>query len=61
MPQPFIKTSDCETAKRLLDSGFVLISEVAGIYTFVNDASKSIDVKFANDLKKLSFSNKLEI
>ena len=58
--KPFIKTSDKQTADKLKQQGFQLISTSAGIYTFTNDPEKSVDVQFADDLKKFSFSNMLE-
>lgn len=58
--KPFIKTSDTQTAEKLKQEGFELLSCSAGIYTFANDTSKTMDIHFADDLKKVSFSNKLE-
>lgn len=36
----FIKTSDEETAQKLLSQGFQLISKDSGIWTFINNASE---------------------
>lgn len=58
--KPFIKTLDKQIADRLKKEGFQLLSCSAGIYTFANDPNNSVEIKFADDLKKLSFSNKLE-
>ena len=60
MAKPFIKTSDKGTAEKLLALGFELLSQSSGIYTLVNDPVKTIRIEFADDIKKLSYSDKLE-
>lgn len=52
----FIKTTDEETAKKLIACGYELLSVQGGVWTFANNQPKhEIDV----DGKKVVFTNKL--
>lgn len=55
MNKKFIKTNEPATKEFLLKKGFVLINEVGGIATFINDTSK----KVVFDNMKVVYSNKL--
>ena len=60
MKQNFIKTSDFETASKLLSLGFQKIDEQNGIYTFLN----TVKIQFSDndiDKKKIQYSNMLSI
>ena len=52
----FIKTSDKETKEKLIELGFVLLSENGGVATFLNNNKNTLD--FSNEM--LVFTNKLE-
>lgn len=60
MAKQFIRTSDPQTAIKLEKEGFQLVFCSAGIYTFANDPNKNIEINFANDLTKFTYTNKLE-
>lgn len=54
----FIKTSDKETADKLLMRGFQLVSSTYNMYTFLNQPLKNFN--FENiDVKKLVYANTL--
>ena len=56
----FIITQDKQTYKFLLVSGFKLVSEVGGTYTFLNQLPK--DFNFADfDKSKMTYSNMLSL
>ena len=60
MKQNFIKTSDSETASKMINLGFQKIDEQNGIYTFLNTGT----IRFSNDdidKKKIQYSNMLSI
>ena len=57
MMEKFIKTSDSETKKTLIELGYQLISDTNGVATFLNDAKIAFDKKE----NKVIYSNKLEI
>ena len=56
----FIVTKDEATANKMIAYKFKLVSAIAGVYTFVNEAPEkfSFDVF---DVKKLHFTNKLHL
>ena len=55
----FIKTTDSETADKLLSLNFKLVSHIGSVYTFLNDVSK---LNFDSiDKKKIVYDNKLSI
>ena len=53
----FIKVSDEETKKQLLDLGYKLLSEDGGIATFLNDLSKPQSFS----CRKMVYTNKINI
>jgi hypothetical protein len=50
--EPFIKTTDEETANKLIKLGFSLITSLNGVYIFANDSVTTFD---RND--KVEFTN----
>ena len=60
MKQNFIKTSDSETASKLLKLGFQKVDNTNGIYTFLNTGK----IQFSEndiDKSKIQYSNMLSI
>lgn len=58
MDKKFIKTTDSETANKLIAYGYKLISHIGSIYTFINEIPT--EVKFEKvDKKKIVYDNKL--
>lgn len=57
MKQNFIKTSDSETASKMMNLGFQKIDEQNGIYTFLNTDK----LMFSDDIdkSKIQYSNML--
>ena len=56
----FIKTTDKETADKLMSVGLQLVSEVGGVYTFLNQSPNSL-VFDEVDSKKLAYTNTLNV
>ena len=57
--QNFIKTTDKETADKLIAEGFQLVSNESGVYTFLNQVGK---FNFENvDIKKMVYTNTLSM
>ena len=56
----FIKTTDKETADKLVFAGFQLVSQDNGVYTFLNQTSTNFSFDEA-DKKKMVYSNTLNI
>ena len=56
----FIKTTDKETAKKLMSAGFQLVSQNNGIYTFLNQPPKNFSFDEV-DKKKMAYTNILDI
>lgn len=56
----FIKTTDAETANKLIVCGFQLISHIGNIYTFLNDAPKNINFD-AVDKKMIVYDDILSL
>ena len=58
--QNFIKTTDKETADKLISEGFQLVSQSNGIYTFLNQVPANFN--FDNvDKKKVAYTNILSM
>ena len=56
----FIKTTDTDTANKLISCGFQLISHIGNVYTFLNQSPKNFN--FDNvDKKKVVYDNKLSL
>ena len=56
----FIKTTDKETADKLIFAGFQLVSQDNGIYTFLSQAPKNF-VFDEVDKTKVAYTNTLNI
>lgn len=54
----FIVTKDESTANKLLAHKFKLVSTIAGVYTFVNEAPQNFSFDIF-DVKKICFTNNL--
>lgn len=60
MKKNFIKTTDKDTADKLLAEGFNLVSHIAGVWTFQNVVPHNFN--FANlDQKKIAYTNILSV
>ena len=60
MKQNFIKTTDKETADKLILCGFQLVSHVDNMYTFLNKPPKNFSFD-EFDKKKYAYSNILNM
>lgn len=60
MKQNFIKTTDKETADKLMLSGFQLVSHVGNMYTFLNQPPKNFSFD-GIDRNKYAYSNILSV
>lgn len=56
----FIKTTDKETADKLISEGFQLVSQSNGVYTFLNQPSKNFSFDGV-DKTKMVYTNMLSI
>ena len=56
----FIKTTDKETAEKLLTCGFQLVSKIDNIYTFLNQSPKNFNFDTV-DKKKIVYDNILSL
>ena len=60
MDKKFIKTTDIETADKLINFGFRLVSQIGNVYTFLNEIPQNI-VFESVDTTKLVYDNKLSL
>jgi hypothetical protein len=60
MEKKFIKTTDTETANKLLALNFTLISHIGSVYTFINDVPKNVTFESV-DTKKIAYDNILSL
>ena len=60
MDKKFIKTTDAETANKLIAFGFTLVSHIGNIYTFINETPKNFTFESV-DSKKLVYDNILSL
>ena len=58
--QNFIKTTDRETADKLISSGFQLVSTCGNAYTFLNDIPKNFTFDEVSK-KKIAYTNILSM
>lgn len=58
--QNFIKTTDKETADKLISEGFQLVSDSNGIYTFLNQTPQNFSFDDI-DKKKVAYTNMLSL
>ena len=56
----FIKTTDEETANKLIAYGFQLISHIGNIYTFLNEVPQNMTFESV-DKTKIVYDNKLSL
>jgi hypothetical protein len=56
----FIKTTDKETADKLIAYGFKLISHVCGVYTFLNEVPQNFNYEAVNK-KMIVYDDKLSL
>ena len=56
----FIKTTDAETANKLIAFGFRLVSNVGSVYTFLNELPQNMNFE-AVDQTKIVYDNKLSL
>ena len=60
MKKKFIKTTDIETANKLMAYGFTLVSQMGSVYTFINEAPKNFNFESV-DAKKIVYDNILSL
>ena len=58
--QNFIKTTDKETADKLISAGFQLVSQSGNTYTFLNELPKNFTFEDV-DKKKMVYTNILSM
>lgn len=56
----FMKTTDAETANKLIALGFNLISHSGNVYTFLNEAPQKLNFDSV-DKTKIVYDNKLSL
>ena len=56
----FIKTTDTETAAKLIDGGFKLVSHIGNVYTFLNEIQKNFTFESV-DKTKVVYDNTLSL
>ena len=60
MEKKFIKTTDGETANKLLALNFKLISHIGSVYTFLNEVPQNLTFESV-DKAKIVYDNKLSL
>ena len=60
MNKTFIKTTDAETANKLIALGFKLASHIGNVYTFLNDVPQNLTFDSV-DQTKIAYDNKLSL
>lgn len=60
MEKKFIKTTDTETANKLLALNFTLISHIGNVYTFLNEVPQKLNFDSV-DQTKIVYDNILSI
>ena len=60
MKKTFIKTTDMETANKLIALNFKLVSHIGSVYTFLNEQSQNMIFESV-DQTKIVYDNKLSI
>ena len=58
--QNFIKTTDKETADKLISAGFQLVSQSNGVYTFLNQLPTNFSFDEV-DKNKMAYTNMLSL
>ena len=60
MKKTFIKTTDVETANKLIVFGFTLVSQIGNVYTFLNEMPQNMTFESV-DTTKIVYDNKLSL
>ena len=60
MDKKFIKTTDTETANKLLALGFVRVTHIGNVHTFLNDVPQKLNFDSV-DKTKIVYDNKLSL
>lgn len=60
MVKKFIKTTDTETANKLIALNFKLISHIGSVYTFLNETPQNLTFESV-DKTKIAYDNKLSL
>ena len=60
MDKKFIKTTDTETANKLIALNFKLVSHSGNVYTFLNEQPKNMTFESV-DQTKIAYDNKLSL
>lgn len=60
MEKKFIKTTDSETANKLIAFNFKLISHIGNVYTFLNEVPQKLNFDSV-DQTKIVYDNKLSL
>ena len=60
MDKKFIKTTDVETANKLIAFGFKLISHIGNIYTFLNEVPQNLNFESV-DKTMIVYDSKLSL
>ena len=60
MNKKFIKTTDVETANKLIALNFKLVSNIGSVYTFLNEIPQNITFE-SMDQTKIVYDNKLSL
>ena len=60
MDKKFIKTTDTETANKLIALNFKLISHIGSVYTFLNEVPQNLMFESV-DKTKVAYDNKLSL
>ena len=56
----FIKTTDTETANKLIALNFKLVSHIGNVYTFLNEVPQNMTFESV-DQTKIAYDNKLSL
>lgn len=60
MEKKFIKTTDTETANKLIAFGFKLVSNIGSVYTFLNEVPQRLNFDSV-DKTKIVYDDKLSL
>lgn len=60
MKKNFIKTTDVETANKLIALNFKLVSHIGSVYTFLNEIPQNMSFESV-DQTKIAYDNKLSL
>lgn len=60
MEKKFIKTTDNETANKLIAFGFKLVSNIGNVYTFLNEITQKLNFDSV-DKTKIAYDDKLSL